>query len=315
MFAAFTSRDADLSSWDVSQVTDMSGMFSYSLFNGNISSWDVSQVTDMSGMFNGDTSFNQDLSEWNVSQVTGMSGMFEEATSFNQPLNDWNVSQVTDMSYMFSDATSFNQPLSSWNVSQVASMNNMFALATAFDQNLGNWYVVPADTAYATSEGNLNVTTISAQNSVLGGHSPNYGIGSGGDSASFNITDSNTLMFKAAPSARDYTVNVTASGNAVFEDGNNWRELAITVTGEAPADTTPPVITLVGANPDSLPAGFAYADPGVTCTDDTDPNPSLTSNAAAIITASTPPGTYTVTYTCTDSLGQHSHCHPDSHCH
>ena len=86
---------------------------------------------------------------------------------------------------MFREAAAFNKPLSDWNVSQVTSMSSMFSGATSFDQNLGKWYVVPADTAYATSEATLNVTTISAQNRILDGHSPEYGIGSGGDSALF----------------------------------------------------------------------------------------------------------------------------------
>ena len=78
-------------------------------------------------------------------------------------------------------------------------MLGMFRGANSFDQNLGNWYVVPADTTYATSEGTLNVTTISAQNTFLDDrHSPSYGIGS--DSSLFNITDSKTLMFKNIPS-------------------------------------------------------------------------------------------------------------------
>jgi surface protein len=33
-------------------------------FNGNLSSWDVSSVTDMSYMFENATSFNQDLCAW-----------------------------------------------------------------------------------------------------------------------------------------------------------------------------------------------------------------------------------------------------------
>ena len=299
MFQSATSFNGNVSSWDVSQVTGMARMFwDASSFNGNVSSWDVSRVTIMSSMFLGATSFNGNVSSWDVSEVLSMGAMFWGATYFNQPLNDWDVSSVINMDGMFRDATAFNQPLSSWDVSQVTRMSNMFLGATAFDQNLGKWYVVPADTAYATSEATLNVTTVSAQNSVLDGHSPEYGIGTGGDSASFNITGTNTLAFKDTPLAQDYTVNVTASGGSVFEDGNNWRMLKITV-----ADNKPPVITLNGANPDSVPVGSTYAEPGYSCADDTDDDKDLRLHRDDSDLDVNTPGTYTITYTCTDLSG------------
>ena len=40
-----------IANWDVSAVSDMSGLFSYSNFNADISNWDTSGVTDMSYMF------------------------------------------------------------------------------------------------------------------------------------------------------------------------------------------------------------------------------------------------------------------------
>ena len=61
---------------------------------GDISQWDVSNVTDMRGMFGNASSFNQPLNNWNVSNVRRMRDMFTGATSFNQPLNNWNVSNV-----------------------------------------------------------------------------------------------------------------------------------------------------------------------------------------------------------------------------
>ena len=52
---------------------------------GHISTWNVSEVTDMSVMFERAYLFNQPLDSWDVSSVTNMYGMFREASSYNQP--------------------------------------------------------------------------------------------------------------------------------------------------------------------------------------------------------------------------------------
>ena len=239
MFIRATAFNGTLSNWNVSSVTDMSHMFeSAPFFNQPLNSWNVSSVTKMNHMFNGASSFNKPLNTWNVSSVTDMSSMFSSATAFNQTLNDWNVSSVTSMTSMFDGATSFNQPLNDWDVSSATRMSAMFSGATSFNQNLGTWYIMPATANFDADGASLDVTTVSAQNSPLRNHSPVYGIGSGGDSELFEITGS-TLAFKATPSAGTHKANVTASGNAVFENGNNWRMLDVTVTGTSslPAGT------------------------------------------------------------------------------
>ena len=132
----------DISTWDVSNVTNMYGMFSgASSFNQDLSAWDVSNVTDMNYMFENATSFNQDLSAWDVRNVTNMSSMFQNASSFNQDLSAWDVSNVTNMNYMFSYAQNFNQDLSAWDVSNVTTMSRMFYNAQYFNQDLSSWDV------------------------------------------------------------------------------------------------------------------------------------------------------------------------------
>merc|ERR1719271_1108669 len=79
--------------------------------NGPIGTWDVSSVTDMSGIFKDAEFFNEDISSWDVSEVTDMSRMFEGAKSFNQSLKKWDVSKVTRMDRMFDGAASFKQHL------------------------------------------------------------------------------------------------------------------------------------------------------------------------------------------------------------
>ena len=50
--ASATATYGPISSWDVSAVTDMNGLFAnYAQFNADISSWDTSSVTDMAWMF------------------------------------------------------------------------------------------------------------------------------------------------------------------------------------------------------------------------------------------------------------------------
>ena len=268
MFAS-SAFDGDVSTWDVSSVTNMERMFNAAgSFNRPLNGWNVSSVTNMADMFLGASDFNRPLNGWNVLSVTSMNGMFEEAAAFdgdvstwnvskvtdmsgmfayspfNQPISTWNVSKVTDMSSMFEGATKFNQPISTWNVSSVMDMKDMFIDAEKFNQNLGRWYVVPDSTTFTQGAASLDVTTISAQNKFLRDQTPIYKIGTGGNSALFNMTG-DTLAFKASPGAGSYEANVTASGADVFENSTSWRVLDIEVTGSA---NQPPTVTISGAS-------------------------------------------------------------------
>jgi|SaaInlStandDraft_6_1057023.scaffolds.fasta_scaffold35979_2 surface protein len=182
----------DISSWDVSKVTDMGGMFhDTGTFNGDLSKWDVSAVTNMNNMFRDAAVFNQDLSKWDVSAVTNMNGMFLRATVFNQDLSEWNVSAVTDMSAMFREATAFNGNISSWNVSAVTDMNNMFLRATVFNQDINTRIVTVNGNSYTA----WNVSAVTVMSSMF-----QEATAFNGNISSWNVsavTDMNNMFLRA----------------------------------------------------------------------------------------------------------------------
>ena len=132
-----TDFNVDISNWDVSNVTNMYGMFSGVQFNGDISNWDVSSVIKMGQMFY-NSQFNGDISNWDVSSVIKMGQMFYNS-QFNGNINSWDVSNVVKMEMMF-EQSMFNQDLSSWDVSSVERMGNMFK-SSQFNGDISNWDV------------------------------------------------------------------------------------------------------------------------------------------------------------------------------
>ena len=75
----------------------MNEMFAFcGVFNRDLSSWDVSKVTDMLGMFSNCGVFNSDLSSWKVDNVLLTAAMFSKCSVFNSDLSSWDVSNVTN---------------------------------------------------------------------------------------------------------------------------------------------------------------------------------------------------------------------------
>lgn len=90
---------------------------------------------------------------------------------------------------------------------------------------------------------------------------------------------------------------ITLAAAALFLAGS------IVFTGCKKDDTTAPVVTLKGASTANVTLGTAYTDEGATADDDRDGDISSSIVVDNPVTASTPTGTYTVTYTATDEAG------------
>ena len=74
-------------------------------FQGDISKWNVSRVTDMTGMFKSAVLFNGDISQWDVSRVAKMDHMFMNADSFKRQLcGDTWVHSEASKTDMFADS-------------------------------------------------------------------------------------------------------------------------------------------------------------------------------------------------------------------
>ena len=176
----------DVSKVVTTLVTDMKSLFRRVSYDDNsdfdISSWDVSNVTNMQSMFNESVFFNGDIGSWDVSSVTNMGTMFRNAQYFNQDLNSWDVSNVTEMYSMFVVAQRFNGNVSSWDVSNVGSGSNtpgtlmsMFQQATDFNQDLSGWCV----TNYTSEpDGFSSMSALTEANKPIWGTCPknSYGI-------------------------------------------------------------------------------------------------------------------------------------------
>jgi len=146
--AVYPGLTPDISTWDVSSVTNLFSMFRNAFYAPNINNWDVSSVTSMASLFrdNGADLSSLSLSNWDVSQVTQMNHMFK-SNNFNGDISGWDVGAVFTFGSMFNGNGFFNQDISGWNVSNAENMDNMLD-NTILNFDLSNWCV----SQFATAE-------------------------------------------------------------------------------------------------------------------------------------------------------------------
>ena len=123
-------ENLDISTFNTARVTNMLSMFFYcfKLRNLDLRNFNTTNVTRMDQMFDGCYVANIDVSSFNTAKVTNMSAMFQNCRamqSFN--LTNFNTANVTDMSYMFSGCSGLTSvDLSSFNTTKVTNMREMF---------------------------------------------------------------------------------------------------------------------------------------------------------------------------------------------
>jgi hypothetical protein len=137
-------------------------------FNWNISNWDMSAVTSISGMFSGATKFNNGYPAGvsNILFDTNNGGKpptsileqarvaFQAASSFNGIINNWNTTRLYDMYFMFANASLFNNghaanensgnlfnsvTAANVNSNEQVNITAIFQNATNFNGEVNNW--------------------------------------------------------------------------------------------------------------------------------------------------------------------------------
>jgi surface protein len=154
----------DLSAWDTSNVTNMYYMFyecnslsSLDLSSLDLSSFDTSSVTDMGRMFGKCTLLaSLDVSNFDTSNVTDMPWMFQQCSALTSlDLSSFDTSNVTNMSFMFSYCQALTSlDLSSFVTSSVTYMTNMFVSCSSLTSlDISNWCVedIAEPSSFATN--------------------------------------------------------------------------------------------------------------------------------------------------------------------
>jgi hypothetical protein len=119
----------------------------------------------------------------------------------------------------------------------------------------------------------------------------------------------NVITDKVIVVDTNLTNNITTEGSyqilysVTNSDGLTTRKIRYVKVVESEFDTKPPVITLIGRNPDTtLAGGDAYVDPGATAMDNRDGDVTAKISVSGTVNVKTL-GKYTLTYRCSDNAG------------
>lgn len=124
-------ESVDVSAFDTSMVSDMSGMFRNcsSLASVNLNIFNTNNVTNMSSMFSGCSQLeNIDVSNFETSSVTNMGWMFADCSKLKELVVNFDTSNVTNMGGMFSGCKSLESiDVSNFDAGKVTYIQSMFS--------------------------------------------------------------------------------------------------------------------------------------------------------------------------------------------
>lgn len=253
---------------------------------GHIKDWDVSNVTDMSSLFTSKRNFSPDISGWDVSNVTNMYNMFHDAREFNADISGWDVSKVTNMDFMLAYTTNFVQDLSNWCVSNIGTTPQNFfhyAALNNHQQYQPVWGTCPAATPADTTPPVITDVTMLSNNIHGNGYAKE------GNEISLTFTSSEpintpTVTIAGQPATvsnivNDWTAKITVAsndpqGSASFSisnisdiANNSISDITTVDLGIATViDTQKPLISSISLVSDNADASFAKLGDKITLT-------------------------------------------------
>lgn len=177
LFAGVNGVNASIETYNVSSVTDMSGLFVDAIdIDANLSAWsstlqtgtDLNRLAEGAGTDDGSTFLSLNLSNWDVSN-SNCSKMFANTHSMRGNLFNWNFSASTDATEMFANCNQTFANVDGWNMANLTLTTNTKMFKDATDIRLGgldnvtwptnsNYFFQDANTINTATTNNLSFT-------------------------------------------------------------------------------------------------------------------------------------------------------------
>jgi surface protein len=116
--------------WNTSSADDMSYAFAGNTeFKGDLSTWDVSKVANMAGMFLKAGIEDSGIGDWNTASLEKAESMFHEAGNLSRDLDlsGWTMGKCTNMTAMFQGSAIIDNGIGKWKVNDLAFTDFMLS--------------------------------------------------------------------------------------------------------------------------------------------------------------------------------------------